>query len=103
MVDKTLRYLGLAKRAGSVVTGTQSCAAAMEKSGIRLLLIAEDIADNSREKVTRTAEKTGTHYEIWGMSEELSRMTGTAGRYVFGITDEHFAGAILQEIHKRVK
>lgn len=101
MVSKALRYLGLAKKAGAVVTGSHTCTVNMKKSGIRLLIITQDMAENGKKKIVRTAEHTGTPYAFWGSSEDLSRITGTAGRFVFGITDERFAGVILQEIHKR--
>ena len=98
-MNKGLRYLGLAKKAGRVMTGSNTCAIGMERGKVSLLILAGDMAGGSREKIERIAERTGTNRVVWGDSEELSQITGTAGRYVFAVTDEHFAEIILQEIN----
>ena len=97
---KTLSYLGFARKAGKLVTGMGTCEIWLKKGQIHLLLLAEDMADGSMEKAVALARHYEVPYEVIGTGEELSRITGTSGRYVFGVTDAHFAGVIASSIEK---
>lgn len=103
MPSKALRYLGLARRAGAVVSGSYACTESMSKGRAHLLIIAEDTAPGSRKKLLKTAQKHRVETVDYGSGEELSHMTGTGGKRVFAITDEHFAEIILQEIHAETR
>ena len=97
---KTLSYLGFARKAGKLVTGMGTCEIWLKKGQVHLLLLAEDMAPGSLEKATGMAKRYGVPYVVVGTGEELSRITGTSGRYVFGVTDAHFAGVIASSIEK---
>jgi ribosomal protein L7Ae-like RNA K-turn-binding protein len=97
---KTLSYLGFARKAGKLVTGMGTCEIQLKKGQVHLLLLAEDMAPGSMEKALAMAKRYEVPYKIIGSSEELCRMTGTSGRYVFGVTDAHFAGVIASSIEK---
>ena len=73
----------------------------MEKRKIKLLILAENLSENSREKMTAAADKQGVPYRIYGKIEELSRMTGTEGKGIFGLADDNFAKVILSEIDRQ--
>ena len=97
-MTKTLRYLGLAKRAGRVVTGMDTCQRMMGKGRVALLIITEDTSPGSRKKAVSTAEGHGVRWVLYGTSEELSHMTGTKGKHIFGITDGPFGKTIMEAI-----
>ena len=97
---KALRYLGLAKRAGCLVSGTNTSAINMNRHKVSLVILPEDISENGRKKIMKTIRQTQTPYVIYGTSEELSRAAGSSGRSVFAVTDRHFAEIILQEIER---
>lgn len=97
---KTLSYLGFARKAGKLVTGMGTCEIQLKKGQVHLLLLAEDMAAGSMEKAVALARRYGVPYEVIGTSEQLSQITGTSGRYVFGVTDAHFAGVIASSIEK---
>ena len=97
-MKKLLSYMGFAARARKLASGYNTCVFTMEKGKVRLLIIAEDLAENSKKKMISAAGKYNVKYRIFGDSEEMSRMTGTAGKGIFGITDENFANVILKEI-----
>lgn len=100
MNEKTLSYLGFAKKAGKVAAGMGTCEIWLKKGQVHLLLIAADIAPGSMEKAVALAKRYNVPYMTAGTGEELSRRTGTGGRYVFGVTDAHFAGVIASSIEK---
>ena len=98
MKDKAMTYMGFARKAGVLVFGTRACMDSMEKGRARLVIFTGDMAENSKKKIGKVAEKTGTKTVTFGTGEELSQITGTAGRNVFAVNDVHFADIILQEI-----
>ena len=95
---KLLSYMGFAAKARKIVNGYNTCVFTMEKRRVRLLIIAADLAENSKKKMISAANKYNVTYRVFGDSEEMSHMTGTAGKGIFGITDENFANVILKEI-----
>ncbi|MEG0157207.1 MAG: ribosomal L7Ae/L30e/S12e/Gadd45 family protein, partial [Anaerovoracaceae bacterium] len=98
MRKKIDSYLGFAKKSGNLVSGANTCTVTATRGRVKLLIIAEDIAENSREKMIKLAQSKNIPYVIYGLSDELSRITGTSGRSVFGITDRNFAQTIATVI-----
>ena len=95
---KMLSYMGFAAKARKIVNGYNTCIFTMEKRRVKLLIIAEDLAENSKKKMIQAANKFNVEYRIFGDSDEMSHMTGTEGKGIFGITDENFANVISKEI-----
>ncbi len=98
MENKVLSYLGFAAKARKLVTGYNTCIYMMEKKKIRLLILAEDLSENSVKKMASAAEKYNVPCKIYGAGEQLSKITGNAGKGIFGITDENFAKVISDGI-----
>lgn len=98
MRKKTDSYLGFARRAGRLVTGAGTCETLAPKGKLKLMIIAEDISEDTRRKMENLALKNGISCRIYGNADHLSHITGTSGRSVFGITDKGFAEAIETEI-----
>lgn len=95
---KLLSYMGFAAKARKIINGYNTCVFSMEKRKVRLLIIAADLAENSKKKMITAAKKFNVEYRIFGDSEEMSKMTGTVGKGIFGITDDNFANVISKEI-----
>ena len=95
---KMLSYMGFAAKARKIVNGYNTCVFTMEKRKVKLLIIAADLAENSKKKMISAANKFNVEYRVFGDSDEMSRMTGTSGKGIFGITDENFANVISKEI-----
>ena len=98
MADKTLRYLGFAKKAGSLVSGVNTCTFTMNRGKAALVILAEDISENSEKKIMKEIRKSGTPFVKYGTIADLSHAVGQAERSVFAITDDQFAKTILNEI-----
>jgi ribosomal protein L7Ae-like RNA K-turn-binding protein len=99
--DKTLNYLGLAARGRMLVKGYNTCIFMISKKKVRLLILAQDLAENSIKKMVSVAEKNNIPYRIYGTKEDLSHITGNVDAGIFGLTDENLAKAILSEIDYR--
>lgn len=100
MRQKIDSYLGFAKKSRGLISGYNSCTDGMMRRKIRLLILAEDLAENTSEKLSRLANTQGVKVCIYGTIEDLSRVTGEVDRGVFGITNEHLASAVLNEIER---
>ncbi|MEG0829816.1 MAG: ribosomal L7Ae/L30e/S12e/Gadd45 family protein [Anaerovoracaceae bacterium] len=98
MKQKLYSYLGFAKKSGNLVTGYNTCVFTMNKGKIKLLIITEDISENTEKKIIKEAEKQRVTYRRYGSSDDISQAVGTEGRSIFGITDLNFAQVILKEI-----
>ena len=68
--------MGLAARGRMLAVGYNTCILMMNRRKIKILILAGDLADNSKEKMITGKENSG----------------------IFGITDENLSKAILEEI-----
>jgi ribosomal protein L7Ae-like RNA K-turn-binding protein len=98
--DKLFGYLGFAAKARKLSAGYNTCLMLVEKKKIRLLIIAEDTAEGSIDKLTRKCRAAHTDYRIFGTREELSRITGRQGNSIYAVTDNNFARVIRDEIDR---
>lgn len=96
--DKVYSYLGFAARSRNLVTGYNTCSMMMDKNKIKLLILTEDLAENTVKKMQQQCGRTKTEYRIFGESDVLSHRTGNSGKGIFGVTDRHFAEIICKEI-----
>jgi len=96
--SKLASYIGFAVRARKLVSGASTCSFAMKKGNVKLLIIASDISENSKEKLIAEAEKLKVNYRVYGLSEDLSRMAGSSVKSAFAVTDKNFSECILKEL-----
>lgn len=99
--SKTESYMGFAARARKLFTGYNTCVFMAEKRRLKLLILAEDLSENSREKMVKAANQYRIPYRIYGNMQDLSHIAGTEGKGIFGIADENLANAILSEIDRQ--
>ncbi|WP_027398310.1 L7Ae/L30e/S12e/Gadd45 family ribosomal protein [Anaerovorax odorimutans] len=100
MRKKIDSYLGFAKKSGNLVTGYNTCIFAINKRKVKLLILTQDLSNNTIKKMINLAKNKNVIYRIYGKSQELSNITGSNERGIFGITDTKFAEVILKEIDK---
>ena len=98
MRPKVLSYLGFAAKARKIATGYNTSCFMMEKKKVKLMLLAEDLSDNSKNKMISIADRYKVPYLIYGNMDELSHITGMEGKGIFSITDDNLAKVISQEI-----
>ena len=100
---KLASYMGLAAKAGKIAAGTNTCIFTMAKGKAGLLIIAEDIADNSREKLMTAARQNEVEVRVFGQADDLAHYTGKYGAGAFCVTDSNFAEVIVQTIDNTSK
>lgn len=96
--NKVFRMLGLATRAGKIAFGNVSVEDTIIKKKAKLVLIAEDSADRTKNNIIRIAEQNKVPYRIYGTIESLSRSIGKDNKAIVSIKDSNFVNEILKLI-----
>lgn len=99
-MNKVHNYLGLARRAGKTVLGTDAVLKNLNKKQTYIIFVANDASDATIDKV----EKKGFFYKIPVIkkysTDELSKALGTNNQKVVCINDQGFTKAILSELER---
>lgn len=102
-MHKVLMLLGLAKRAGKVVVGTDAVISKLQGNQLKLIFVASDSSLSTIDKL----EKKAFYYNVKVIksfsSMELSHCLGTLHNKVIGITDEGFARKMINEFNEKVE
>ncbi|MBP5180352.1 MAG: ribosomal L7Ae/L30e/S12e/Gadd45 family protein [Clostridiales bacterium] len=100
----TLKFLGLAARAGKVVSGFDQVTSCVRRGQAQLLIIATDISRNTLSKLLDVGQKDNVQLPdafSFGTQYELGRAIGKPDRALIAITDKGFAdklSAMLQSM-----
>ena len=94
--------IGLARRAGKVIMGTELITLAFPKGKVRLVIIACDSSDGTKEKLTHKCE----YYKIPSLvldieKEELGALLGKSSVAAVAICDNGFATEIARLVSSR--
>ena len=95
---KLASHMGFASKAGKIAAGTNTSIFTMAKGKARLLIIASDMAENSKEKLISAARQNEVEYRVFGHADDLAHYTGKYGAGAFAVTDDNFAEVIAQTI-----
>ncbi len=99
MNNSYLGLLGLARRAGLLEAGDEASKGAISKGVARLLLIASDASDKTRESFEFIAQTASLSYIVVSETrEELGNALGKRPCAVVVICDTGFSAAILKKL-----
>ncbi len=99
--QKALNLLGLAERAGKLISGAEIVIVGLKAKKVKIVILANDCQTDTSEKVTRAAEKSNVMVVSDFDSGEISHAIGK-NRKVLGITDQGFCQALVQKINEGV-
>lgn len=91
-ISKKLRMLGLATKAGKVITGIDLCEKAVKQRKAKLVILAEDAAESTKKEFSNSGLPVVTVEN----KETLGRFTGKEYRSVCVVCDAGFA-KVIQE------
>ena len=98
--QRVMGMLGMAQRAGKVISGAEGVCSTLSSGKAELLIISRDISRNTLDKLLSAAEKgekvTGKAVTCFrfGTSDDLGQATGKAARAAVAVTDKAFAKGI---------
>ncbi|MDR1473708.1 MAG: YlxQ-related RNA-binding protein [Lactobacillales bacterium] len=93
--SKILNFLGLAMRAGKIITGESLVIEAIRTRKAKLVFLASDSGVSTSKKVTDKAKFYGIEIIDLFTSDELSQAIGKA-RKVLAVSDKGFAKNLMK-------
>jgi ribosomal protein L7Ae-like RNA K-turn-binding protein len=88
---KVLSRLGLATRAGKLISGEEIVLKAIRSGEAKLVLLAGDASDNTAKKIKDKCSSYGVPLLIGFTRFELGSAVGKPERVMFAVTDRGFA------------
>ncbi len=99
--EKVDSLIGMVRKAGMAIGGSNGVLAALEKGeSLTLVLMARDISEGVGEKVRRRSLAADVPLKVWGDKSHLGRLFGREERSVVGVKQGGLASA-LEEGLKR--
>ena len=89
------RLIGLARRAGRLVLGSEAVERAARSGTITLLILAGDAGPNTTSRMEQVGRVTQTPVLVVDDRKTLGHWTGHKERVVAGLADQGFANRIL--------
>lgn len=98
MADRIYSFLGLAAKAGKVLSGEETCERSLKAGKVFLVIISVDASDNTKKKFSDMCKYRKIDIRCFGEKELLGRYTGKDKRSVAAVTDRGFAGHLKELI-----
>ncbi len=96
-MNKVLSLLGLACRAGAVLSGEFSVENAVKKGKAKLCILAVDASDNTRKLFHDKCSSYNVPIIETGTKEELGKAIGKEYRASVAVTDQSFADGRIRK------
>lgn len=96
--DKVLNLIGLAQKAGKVVSGEFMTEKAVKSGGAALVVLAEDASDNTKKKFGNMCEFYEVPLRVHAAKDYLGHAMGKELRASLAVTDEGLAQAIMKKM-----
>lgn len=96
MEAKVYDILGLAQRAGKIISGEAGAEAHLHRGNVKLVILAEDASDRTKRVFSDLAAVKRTHVVTAGNKLRLGLALGKSPRAVVLIKDDGFARLLRQ-------
>lgn len=103
MDNKIYSFLGLATKAGKLISGDDTCEKAVKAGKVKLVIISEDASANTKKSKNDLCSFYNTDIRFFGEKELLGKYTGKHLRSVLAITDAGFAKKLIELIDTSLK
>lgn len=105
---KIYTLLGFAQKAGKIISGDASVFASLHKKSLKMIIVANDLSDNSRKKFeqklfsAQELKKRDNKIQVFtfGTKESLGHAIGKSPRGLIGVTDDNFVNAICKNLEE---
>jgi len=101
VTNKSYSFIGLARKAGKLVSGEMNCEKNIKSGKALLAIIACDASENTRKKFENSCKYRGIPFLCFGEKEVFGRLLGKDAISVIGITDARFAQRLIELIMDR--
>ncbi|HEX3028121.1 MAG TPA: ribosomal L7Ae/L30e/S12e/Gadd45 family protein [Clostridia bacterium] len=98
MQNKIYSFIGLAMKAGAIVSGEDACERALKSGKLRLIIVAEDASQNTKKKFNDMCIYRQVDIRFYGHKELIGRYIGKDIRAVIGLSDKGFSKKLIELI-----
>ncbi|MCX7746890.1 MAG: ribosomal L7Ae/L30e/S12e/Gadd45 family protein [Clostridia bacterium] len=98
MENKIYSFLGLAMKAGKLISGEEPCERALKSGKVFLIILAEDTSYNNRKKFADMCQYRNVAIRFFGEKEKIGRYIGKSVRTVIAVSDEGFSKRLIELI-----
>ncbi len=102
-MKKVYAMLGMAMKAGKVVSGEFSTEKSVKGGQAQLVLVSEDASDNTKKLFSNMCKFYKVPKCFCGTKQELGCAVGKTMRASLAVTDENFAKAISEKLEQAGK
>lgn len=96
--QKALAMVGLAAKAGRVVSGEFAVEKSLKQGKTALVIIAGDASENTKKKFRNMCSYRNVPIYFFSDKSELGRTVGKENRSSLAIVDENFAAAVTKQL-----
>lgn len=98
MPDRIYLFLGLAAKAGKLVSGEEACEKALKSGKVELVLIASNASENTQKKMSDMCSFRSVKAKIFGEKGKLGKYIGKENRSAVAVLDHGFASRLTEMI-----
>lgn len=98
MTDRIYSFLGLATKAGRLVSGDDTCERMLKSGKAKLVIVAADASQNTRKSFDDMCKYREIPIRYFGEKELLGRYIGKEKRAVVALLDNGFAEKLKELI-----
>ena len=95
-MDRLLSLLGIAQKAGKIVSGGFLCEKAIKSREAKLVIIAEDAQKNTVSTISNKCTFYHIPYSFYGVKETLGHAIGKQERSCVAVMDQGLADSITK-------
>ncbi len=88
--------IGFAQKAGKASSGTLAAKTSLMRNRARLLIISNDISENTGQGLIKLSDKNNIPWFVYGDKNELGTCVGKAYRVAVTINDDNMAATIIK-------
>jgi len=96
MQNKTYSFIGLAMKAGALLSGEDACERAIKSGKVHLIIVAGDASQNTKKKFNDMCIYRHVDIRVFGQKEFLGRYTGKDIRAVIAVMEKGFAKRLTE-------
>jgi len=98
---KVAALLGFAQKSGHLAAGDGAVMETVKAGKARLVIMAEDVAANSREHLVKVLERKNIPFYVWQDKIHLGVFVGKSPRGALAVLDQNFANILMDLLSNR--
>jgi len=98
MNPKVATMIGFAKRSGNLANGFTAVSIHLKKRKAKLVIVSEDIAEDSKRKISNLCKACGVRMFAHGSRDELGAAIGRDATTMIAILDIKFAKIVEENL-----